>query len=94
MYDRIKLLGEGVYGKAYLVQHKETNNLAVIKQIDISSMNEDEKRACHREAKILQVLDHPNITKYYDAYKTKTGSLHIIMEYADDNDLESKIKEK
>lgn len=57
-------------------------------------MDDDEKRACFREAKILQVLDHPNITKFYDVYKTKKGSLHIVMEYADDHDLESKIKEK
>ena len=44
--------------------------------------------------KYLQVLDHPNITKFYDVYKTKKGSLHIVMEYADDHDLESKIKGK
>ena len=40
------------------------------------------------------MLDHPNITKFYEVYKTKKGSLHIVMEFADDGDLQSKIKEK
>ena len=55
-------------------------------------MEDEERKLCFKEAKILQVLDHQNIIQFHDVYKTKKGSLHIVMEYADDGDLQQKIK--
>jgi len=49
----VSTLGQGAFGTAYLVKHKENNNLAVIKQMDISAMDEDERKLCFKEAKIL-----------------------------------------
>lgn len=36
-----------------------------------------------KEAKILEVLEHPNIIKFREVYKTKLGKLCIVMNYAD-----------
>ena len=53
------MLGEGAYGTAHLVKHKnDPDLLAVIKYIDLSKLDAEDLKACFREAKILQVLDH------------------------------------
>jgi NIMA (never in mitosis gene a)-related kinase 1/4/5 len=66
----------------------------VIKQVDIAQMSEDERKETLREAKILEVLQHPNIIRFREVYKTKKGKLCIVMDYADGGDLQSRIKEK
>ena len=46
-------------------------------------MSDEEKRETFREAKILEVLNHPNIIRFKEVYKTKRGQLCIVMDYAD-----------
>lgn len=48
-------------------------------------MGEEEKKETFREAKILEVLNHPNIIRFREVYKTKKGQLCIVMDYADGN---------
>lgn len=84
-YKRIKLLGEGSFGKAYLVECLSDNSLCVIKQVDLSKMTEQEKKDTLTEAKILEALNHPNVIKFREVYKTKRGKLCIVMDYADGN---------
>jgi NIMA (never in mitosis gene a)-related kinase len=56
-------------------------------------MTEEEKKETLKEAKILEVLNHPNITRFREVYKTKRGKLCIVMDYCDDGDLQTKIKQ-
>ena len=93
-YKKVQTLGVGSFGTAYLVECQSDKALAVIKQIDIQTMNEDERKETLREAKILEVLNHPNIVRFREVYKTKKGKLCIVMDYADGGDLQGKIKEK
>ena len=37
-YKKVKLLGEGAYGKAFLVEGEKSKELCVIKQVNISQM--------------------------------------------------------
>ena len=85
LYKRIKLLGEGSFGKAYLVECKSDQSLCVIKQIDLTQMNQQEKNETFKEARILEALRHPNIIRFREVYKTKKGKLCIVMDYADGN---------
>ncbi|CAD8091256.1 unnamed protein product [Paramecium sonneborni] len=91
-YNRVKALGEGAYGKAYLVKDVNDGSFWVQKQIDINLMTEKEKIETYREFKVLQQLQHPNIIKFRDVYLTTSGKLCIIMEYADRGDLGQIIK--
>jgi NIMA (never in mitosis gene a)-related kinase len=50
-------------------------------------MSEEERKETLREAKILEVLNHPNITRFREVYKTKKGKLCIVMDYCDGGDL-------
>lgn len=43
VYKKIKLLGEGAFGKAFLVECGSSKELAVIKQVDIGRMSEAER---------------------------------------------------
>jgi len=56
-------------------------------------MSDKEKREVVQEAKLLEALQHPNIVKFIEVYKTKKGKLCIIMDYADGGDLSGKCKE-
>ena len=94
LYKRIKLLGEGSFGKADLVECLSDHTQWVIKQMALNSMTEDERKATLKEAKILEALSHPNIVKFREVYKTKKGKLCIVMEYADGGDIGKTIKEQ
>jgi NIMA (never in mitosis gene a)-related kinase len=61
--------------------------------MDISTMTDQERKDALKEAKILEALDHPNIIKFYEVYKTRRGKLCIVMDYADGGDLSGKIKD-
>ena len=93
-YKKVSTLGVGSFGTAYLVECQSDRSYAVIKQIDIAQMSEEERRETLNEAKILEVLSHPNIVRFREVYKTKKGKLCIVMDYADGGDLQSKVKER
>jgi len=40
----------------------------------------------------MKNLDHPNIIRFKEVYRTKMHKLCIVMEYADGGDLSSEIK--
>mgnify|MGYP001591412074 CR=1 FL=1 len=82
-YRKLKLLGEGSFGKAYLVECRSDKTLCVIKQVDLNKMSEQEKLETFKEAKILEALKHPNIIRFREVYTTKKNKLSIVMDYAD-----------
>ena len=57
-------------------------------------MSEEERRDTLKEAKILELLSHPNIVRFREVYKTMKGKLCIVMDYADAGDLSLKIKHR
>jgi NIMA (never in mitosis gene a)-related kinase 1/4/5 len=57
-------------------------------------MSDKEKREVVQEAKLLEALQHPNIVKFIEVYKTKKGKLCIVMDYADGGDLSGKCKDQ
>ena len=92
-YTKVKLLGEGSFGKAYLVTRNSDKLQCVQKQIDIAKMSDSQKKEVLQESRLLEALSHPNIVKFIEVYKTKKGKLCIIMDYADGGDLSGKIKD-
>ena len=91
-YAILKVLGEGSFGKCYLVQAASDNSKRVIKQVDLNPLKKSEHSEALREAKVLEQLDHPNIIRFREVYKTKKNKLCIVMDYADGGDLATKIK--
>lgn len=78
-YEQIKFLGEGAFGKVYLMKHRTSEQLRAVKVQDLS-LNKEEEAKLHQEIQSLKNLDHANIVKIFDVYKNnKTYS--IVQEY-------------
>ena len=81
-YKTVKFLGEGSYGKAYLLESNE-GEFAVIKKIPKSLIdpNPRYKELLVSEINISMKIDnHPNLVNYYQCFKS-TNSYCILMEY-------------
>jgi len=96
MYKQIKLIGQGSFGKAYLAENTTDKTWVVIKSMDLQSRNDKEQKEAFLEAKILEKLQHPNIIKFIEVFRSSKpfSSLHIVMDYAKGGDLQKIIKEQ
>ena len=86
-YKKVSKLGQGAFGDAYLVHSKLTGQLWVIKKVNLNELAYEERVTAREEAKILEVLNHPNIIKFKDVFKDNNLFLNLVMEYADDGEL-------
>jgi serine/threonine protein kinase len=92
-YDAIRILGEGSFGKVYLMRDKIRRALVCVKVIKIRNIPKKEREATRMEVDLLRRLNHPNIVRYMDSFLSRNGdSLCICMEYCDGGDLASQIK--
>lgn len=90
-YKRLKELGTGAFGSAFLVQKRDDKGiLHVAKSIRLPSLSQQEREAALREAECLKKVSHPNVIAYIGCF-LEEKKLHIIMEYADRGDLGQKI---
>ena len=87
-YTQIKCIGKGSFGKAFLCRNKETDTNVVIKEINLSYMNQKEKDASMNEVRIIRALKSPYIIQFFESF-IKSHVLHIVMEYGAGGDLES-----
>ena len=71
-FHSIKVLGEGSFGKAVLVEEIETRRQCVVKQIAMGKLSPREQAETQQEATLLSTLAHPNIISYIDAYLKQT----------------------
>ena len=81
-YKKIKSIGEGSFGKAFLVQNVTDSKMYVMKQISITQMSKKERDEALNEIKVLSALNHPNIIRYRESFVEKTY-IAIIMAYAE-----------
>jgi len=88
-----KELGKGAFGSVFIVKRKEDSNIYAMKRVKISQLNTKERENALNEVRILASLNHTNIVGYKEAFfEEETRTLNIVMEFADDGDLESKIQ--
>jgi serine/threonine protein kinase len=86
--EKIKILGKGGFGVVYLVKNKETNKLYALKKTHVQ-----DAISYNNEINILKKLNHKNVVKIYDNYKT-SNYYNILLEYVDNGTLENKINYK
>ena len=89
-----KILGKGAFATVAIVTRKEDRKTYAMKRINISKLDDKEKESALNEIRILASLSHPNIIGYKEAFfDEKSKTLNIVMEYADDGDIDKKIKD-
>ena len=87
--------GKGSFGSVYKVKRKADGEIYAMKKVLITKLNPKERDNAINEIRILASISNDNIISYKDAfYDDRSSYLSIIMEYADDCDLESKINQK
>ncbi|XP_064636361.1 serine/threonine-protein kinase Nek1-like isoform X2 [Lineus longissimus] len=89
-YQKIKKIGEGSFGKAFLVKSKRDGQQYVIKEINIVRMSKKERDEARKEVALLAQMKHPNIVTYRESFE-ETGSLYICMDFCEAGDLYGKI---
>lgn len=75
----------------YRAVHRKSQRAYALKKIDISHLKGAERKEALREVKLLRLIDHPNIIKYYGSF-IEIEQLYIITELAELGDLEQLIQ--
>ena len=89
-----RVLGKGVFGSVLIVKRKEDKEIYAMKRVKIGGLTKKELENSFNEVRLLASLNHKNVIGYREAfYDQKSKTLNIVMEYADDGDLSSKIKQ-
>ncbi|XP_055051803.1 LIM domain kinase 1a isoform X1 [Misgurnus anguillicaudatus] len=84
-----EVLGQGCFGQAIKVTHRETGEVMVMKEL--IRFDEETQRTFLKEVKVMRCLDHPNVLKFIGVlYKDKR--LNFIAEYIKGGTLREIIK--
>ena len=89
-----KQLGKGAFGSVYIVKRKDDGITYALKSVPTTSLSHKELESALNEVRLLASLQHPNVIGYKEAfYEESNKTLNIVMEYADDGDISSKISD-
>nr|XP_057935086.1 serine/threonine-protein kinase Nek3 [Doryrhamphus excisus] len=91
-YSVCSVIGEGSFGRAVLVQCKNTQEKYVVKEIQLPK-NESKVEKWRREAVLLSTMKHPNIVAFREAFEAD-DLLCIVMEYCSGGDMLQRIQQQ
>uniref|UniRef100_A0A286Y490 Serine/threonine-protein kinase Nek3 n=1 Tax=Cavia porcellus TaxID=10141 RepID=A0A286Y490_CAVPO len=91
-YVVLRVIGEGSFGRALLVQQESSSRMFAMKEIRLPKSFSDIQNS-RKEAVLLAKMKHPNIVAFKESFEAE-GHLYIVMEYCDGGDLMQKIKQQ
>ena len=87
-----KVIGKGSFGSVYLVRRLADNKIYALKTVILDKLNKKEQENSVNEVRILASIKNPFVIGYKEAFwDDNNNTLNIVMEYADDGDLQTKI---
>ena len=87
-YRVVAPIGRGAMGMVYRAEHVQISKVLAIKLLHPELQQNPENVArFHREAESASRLNHPNTVHVFDFGRTESGSLYLVMEYVDGDDL-------
>ena len=87
-----RIIGKGSFGSVYLVKRKIDQKLYALKSVLLEKLNKKEQENSVNEVRLLSSVYHPNVISYKEAFfDDNNNSLNIIMEYAENGDLQTEI---
>ena len=92
-FKKEKVIGKGSFGSVYLVRRLEDNKIYALKTVILDKLNKKEQENSVNEVRILASIQNPFVIGYKEAFwDDNNNTLNIVMEYADDGDLQTKIR--
>jgi len=95
----VERLGKGGFGSVYKAVNSVTGGTVAVKLLS-DDLDPDDKegiakreKALKKEFKLFSSFDHPNLIPIYDLGRIK-GRLYIVMEFADNGDLDQRLRDK
>jgi len=92
-YKKLRKIGQGAFGKVFLVKSRLNREQYVLKEIEIDPRNPKARKVALDEVHFMEMMNHPNIISVVEYFEAG-GILYIIMQYADGGDLERMIKDQ
>ena len=92
-FFKIRCIGHGTFGQAFLAHDNESNQQVVLKDVKVALLGSKLRDNALNEVKVLQSLRHPYIVRYHDAF-VEASTLHIAMEYCANGDLHHRIEDQ
>ncbi|XP_041116183.1 serine/threonine-protein kinase Nek3-like [Polyodon spathula] len=89
-YTVLKVIGEGSFGQALLVQPTKESEKYVLKEIRLPK-TQSGIQSSRNEAILLAKMKHPNIVAFRESFEAE-GHLYIVMEFCAGGDLMQKLK--
>lgn len=86
-YHILEKMATGSFGVVFKVRRVIDDQVFVMKRINISDMNLEERRTAAQEIRVMSRLSHPFIVAQRDAFLFNDDSLCIVMDYYDGGDL-------
>lgn len=94
-FEILSDIGKGSFGSVHKVRRKLDNCIYALKKVRLAKLNSKEKSNAINEVRLLASINHPNIVSYKESfYDGDKQILCIVMEFADNGDLEEKILNK
>ncbi|KAH7648356.1 hypothetical protein FG379_000280 [Cryptosporidium bovis] len=86
-YRIIEYVGKGQFGSTYKVENIIDNEIWLAKCIDLSQMDDDDKKRSLQEAEIMKNISNPYVIKCHESFIYDDIYLVIVMEYCNNGDI-------
>ena len=91
-FTKLKALGKGSFGSVFLVEHMDSGERLVMKEVYLRGLSQRESLRQAQEVSFLQKLNHKHLTMYRSSHvETSSLTLFIILEYCDGGALGTRI---
>ena len=92
-FKKERVIGKGSFGSVYLVRRLADNKIYALKTVILDKLNKKEQENSVNEVRILASIHSQFVIGYKEAFLDESSNaLNIVMEYADDGDLQTKIR--
>ena len=79
-YKPLQIITKDNSQQVYLSEKKDTNEKIIIKEINLSGLDQNQKNLTSQEGLLLSQFNHPNIINC-DEFHLENDRAYIIMEY-------------
>eukprot|EP01061_Rhynchopus_euleeides_P009572 TRINITY_DN18757_c0_g1_i1.p1 TRINITY_DN18757_c0_g1~~TRINITY_DN18757_c0_g1_i1.p1 ORF type:complete len:676 (+),score=195.69 TRINITY_DN18757_c0_g1_i1:44-2029(+) len=92
-YKLLKHIGAGVNGQGVMLMEDDAGDKFVVKRVDLSVLNSEQRKQATQECELLMALRHPHIVKYRESVSTAKNQF-TVMQYCEGGSLEHCIAER